>query len=349
MIRAMKPLNRRSFLRSSGGAALAAALTPVFADAADPVRRLIAHPGGLPHRILGKTGRPISVIGFPGLALSRVTQAEADKAVRGSFEQGMNYFDVAPAYGNGRAEIALGPALAPLPRDQIFLSGKTKRRDAAGARAELEESLRRLKTDHLDLYQLHVMSTAAEVKQVFGPGGAMETLVRAREEGKVRWLGFSAHTKEAALDCLRHFPFETVMYPVNFIEHFTHQFDPEVLTLARSAGAAVIAIKPISAGSWRPGETRTRGNYWYKALEAQEEINQAIRFTLSLESVVSAIPTSFLDLNERAIIAGRNFRPATEGDLGAMRELAAKYSPLFPRKPLYLSSTGPHSRYYAHA
>ena len=112
MIRAMKPLNRRSFLRSSGGAALAAALTPVFADAADPVRRLIAHPGGLPHRILGKTGRPISVIGFPGLALSRVTQAEADTAVRGSFEQGMNYFDVAPAYGNGRAEIALGPALA---------------------------------------------------------------------------------------------------------------------------------------------------------------------------------------------------------------------------------------------
>ena len=157
-----------------------------------------------------------------------------------------------------------------------------------------------------------------------------------------------AATKEAALDCLRNFPFETVMYPVNFIEHFTHQFDPAVLTLARQSGAAVIAIKPISAGSWKPGETKTRGNYWYKALEAQEEINQAMRFTLSLDTVVSAIPTSFLDLNERAIIAGKTFSPATEADLGALRELAGKYSPLFPRKPMYLSSTGPHSRYYAH-
>jgi len=344
----MKPLNRRSFLRSTGGAALAAAITPVFADPADPDRRLIAHPGGLPRRILGKTGRAISIVGFPGLALSRVTQAEANAAVRASFDQGMNYFDTAPSYGKGTAEIALGPALAPLPRAEVFLSCKTRRRDAAGAREELEESLRRLKTDYFDLYQLHVMSTAAEVKQVFGPGGAMETLVRARQEGKVRWLGFSAHTKEAALDCLRHFPFETVMYPVNFIEHFTHKFDPEVLTLARQAGAAVIAIKPISAGSWKPGEAKTRGNYWYKALEAQEEINQAMRFALSLDTVVSAIPTSFLDLNERAIIAGKTFRPATEADLGALRELAGKYSPLFPRKPLYLSSTGPHSRYYAH-
>ena len=344
----MSPLNRRSFLRATGGAALASAMAPVFADPADPTRRLVAHPGGLPRRVLGKTGRAISIVGFPGLALSRVTQDEANAAVRASFDHGMNYFDTAPSYGKGTAEIALGPALAPLPRAEVFLSCKTLRRDAAGAREELEESLRRLKTDYFDLYQLHVMSTAAEVKQVFGPGGAMETLVRARQEGKVRWLGFSAHTKEAALDCLRNFPFETVMYPVNFIEHFTHQFDPAVLTLARQSGAAVIAIKPISAGSWKPGETKTRGNYWYKALEAQEEINQAMRFTLSLDTVVSAIPTSFLDLNERAIIAGKTFSPATEADLGALRELAGKYSPLFPRKPMYLSSTGPHSRYYAH-
>lgn len=341
-------MKRRSFLRTAGGAALAAGLSPVFADPADPTRLLIPHAGGLPRRMLGRTGRAVSIVGFPGLALSRVTQAEANAAVRASFEQGMNYFDVAPSYGKGTAEIALGPALEPLPREEVFLSCKTKRRDAAGAQEELEQSLRRLKTDYFDLYQLHVMSTAAEVKQVFGPGGAMETLVRARREGKVRWLGFSAHTKEAALDCLRHFTFETVMYPVNFIEHHTHRFDPEVLTLCRESGAAVIAIKPISAGSWKPGEQKTRGNYWYKALESQDEINLAMRFALSLDPVVSAIPTSFLDLNERAIIAGKTFRPATEADLGALRELAGKYSPLFPRKPLYLSSTGPHSRYYAH-
>jgi len=342
-------MKRRSFLRTAGGAALAAGLSPVFADPADPTRRLIPHAGGLPRRVLGRTGRAISIVGFPGLALSRVPQVEANAAVRASFEQGMNYFDVAPSYGKGAAEIALGPALEPLPREEVFLSCKTKRRDAAGAQEELEQSLRRLKTDYFDLYQLHVMSTAAEVKQVFGPGGAMETLVRARREGKVRWLGFSAHTKEAALDCLRHFPFETVMYPVNFIEHHTHRFDPEVLTLCRESGAAVIAIKPISGGSWKPGEQKTRGNYWYKALESQDEINLAMRFALSLDPVVSAIPTSFLDLNERAIIAGKGYQPATEAELTSVRALAEKYSPLFPRKPLYISSTGPHARYYAHA
>ena len=153
----------------------------------------------------------------------------------------------------------------------------------------------------------------------------------------------------AALDCLRHFTFETVMYPVNFIEHHTHRFDPEVLTLCRESGAAVIAIKPISAGSWKPGEQKTRGNYWYKALESQDEINLAMRFALSLDPVVSAIPTSFLDLNERAIIAGKGYQPATEAEFTSVRALAEKYSPLFPRKPLYLSSTGPHARYYAHA
>ena len=343
-------MQRRTFLRTLGTAAggLAAGFNPVFADPADPSRRLLTHPSGLPRRILGRTGQAVSIIGFPGLALFRVPQEEANAAVRVAFDQGMNYLDTAPSYGNGRAEIALGPALKGLPRDELFLSCKTKRRDAAGAREELEQSLRRAGTDHFELYQLHVMSTAADVREAFGPGGAMETLVRAREEGKVRWLGFSAHTKEAALECLRLHRFETVMYPVNFIEHYTHRFDPDVLRLAREAGAAVISIKPISAGSWKPGEQKTRNNYWYKALEEQGEINRAIQFALSLDPVVTAIPTSFLDLNQRAIVAGRAFQPATAADLGALRALAEKYNPLFPRKPLYLSERGPHADYHAH-
>ncbi len=343
-------MKRRTFLKTVGTAAggFAAGFRPAFADPADPTRKLIAHPSGLPRRVLGRTGQAISIIGFPGLALTRTTQEEANQAVRTSYEQGMNYFDVAPAYGNGKAEIAMGPALQGLPRDQIFLSCKTKKRDAAGAMEELERSLTRLKTDHFELYQMHVMSTANDVKEAFGPGGAMETLVKARAQGKVRWLGFSAHTKEAALDCLRHFKFETVMYPVNFVEHYTHQFDPDVLKLARQEGAAVIAIKPISAGSWKTGEKKTRNNYWYKALEAQDEITQALRFALSLDPVVTGIPTSFVDLNERSIVAGKAYRPATSADLDSMRALAEKYSPLFPRAPLYHSAVGPHSDYYAH-
>ena len=341
-------MKRRSFLKTVGTAAggLAAGFNPVFAAPSDPSRRLIAHASGMPRRILGRTGQAVSVIGFPGLVLGKLTQEESNRVVRASFDQGVNYFDVAPAYGNGKAETAMGPALTGL-RDQIFLSCKTKMRDGKGAMAELERSLQRLNTDHFELYQLHVMSTAADVKQTFGPGGAMETLLKAREQGKVRWLGFSAHTKEAALDCLREYKFDTVMYPVNFIEHYRHQFDPEVLTLAKQHGAAVIAIKPISAGNWNPGETRTRGNWWYKVLENQPDITQAIRFSLSLDPVVTALPTSFVDLAEMSIVAGKAFRPATSADLGSMKALAEKYSPLFPRKPLYLGAVGPHTNYGA--
>ena len=324
---------------------MAAGLRPAFADPGDPSRKLIPHASGLPRRVLGRTGRAVSIIGYPGLALSKVTQPVANEALHAAFEKGINYFDVAPAYGD--AEIKMGGAMVGLPRDEIFLASKTKQRSAAGARSELERSLTRLKTDRFDLYQMHVMSTAADVKEVFEPGGAMETLVSAQKEGKVRWLGFSAHTKEAALALLRRFRFDTVMYPVNFIEHYTHQFDPEVLAVARAEGTAGLAIKPISAGSWKKGEARTRNNYWYRALEEQSEIELALRFSLSLDPVVAALPTSFTDLAEKSILAGVAYRPATDADLASLRALAEKYQPLFPRNPSWVT-VGPHSEYYAH-
>jgi aryl-alcohol dehydrogenase-like predicted oxidoreductase len=340
-------MKRRTFLKTVGTAAsgLAAGLRPIFADPADVTRTLIQHPSGLPRRVLGRTGRAVSIIGFPGLALSRITQPEANAALHAAFTKGVNYFDVAPAYGD--AELKMGPAMVGLPRDEIFLSCKTKQRGAAGSRMELERSLTRLKTDRFDLYQLHVMSTKAEVEEVLGPGGALETLVKAREQGKVRALGFSAHTKEAAMALLQQFKFDTVMFPVNFIEHYTHQFDPEVLTQCRREGTAVLAIKAISAGSWKRGETRARGN-WYKVLEDQSEIDQAIRFSLSLDPVVAALPTSFIDLTEMSIAAAVKYRPATDADLEALRVLAEKYTPLFPRNPSWVLAA-PHGDYYQSA
>lgn len=343
-------MKRRTFLKTVGATAggVALGVRPSFADPAAPDRKLIPHASGLPRRILGRTGRAVSIVGYPGLALSKVAQPAATAALRSGFDQGVNYFDVAPAYGD--AEIKMGIAIADgkIPRDQFFLASKTKVRDAAGARVELERSLQRLKTDHFDLYQLHVMSTKAELDQVCGAGGALETLVKAREEGKVRALGFSAHTKEAALALMRRFKFETVMFPVNFIDHYTNQFDPEVLALAKAEGLAVQAIKPISAGAWKRGEQKTRNNWWYKVLEEQSEIDQAIRFSLSLDPVVTVLPTSFVDLVEKSILAGKKFRPATTADLDGLRAMAEKYTPLFPRNPAWVSIPGPHTEYYAH-
>lgn len=340
-------MQRRTFLKTVGTAAGGVALgfRPAFANPADPTRQLIPHASGLPRRILGRTGRAISIIGYPGLALSKIPQADANTALRAAFDRGVNYFDVAPAYGDAEIKAGIAMESTRIPRDQIFLSTKTKMRDAKGAQAELERSLTRLKSDHFDLYQLHVMATKADVETVFGPGGAMETLVKAREQGKVRWLGFSAHTKESALALLQQFKFDTAMYPVNFIEHYTHKFDPEVLSLCRREGVAVIAIKPISAGSWKTGEQRTRNNWWYKTLEEQADIDLALRFTLSLDPVVSALPTSFVDLAEKSIVAGKTYQPATEAEIGALRGLIEKYQPLFPRGASWVHAA-PHAEYY---
>lgn len=329
-------MKRRSFLKTVGGAAGLAAVnwTRMFGHAAD--RPILDHPSGLPRRVLGRTGRAISIVGFPGLALSRLSQEESNTAARKAFDLGCNYFDVAPAYGD--AEQKMGPALAGW-RDQVFLSCKTKMRDAKGAREELERSLQRLKTDHFDLYQLHHIRTPAEVQQALGPGGAMETLLKAREEGKVRWLGFSAHTTKGALELMKGFRFDTVMFPVNFVEYFSIGFGKPILELAKEQGAAVIAIKPTSAGAWAPGAERTR-NWWYPTVETVEDLTLALRFTLSLDPVITGIPVSFMDVFEKTIEAARAYRRISEEELARLRDRAAQSLSLFKREEDAVATAG---------
>ena len=127
----------------------------------------------MPKRTLGKTGQKISIIGFPGLSLAKQSQDEDKKALHHAYEQGINYFDVAPTYNRGNSEISMGTGLQGIDRSKIFLSCKTQMRDADGARKELERSLTRLKTDYFDLYQLHAISRPEDVQQALGPSGAM--------------------------------------------------------------------------------------------------------------------------------------------------------------------------------
>ncbi|NBT19640.1 MAG: aldo/keto reductase [Proteobacteria bacterium] len=161
------------------------------------------------YRTLGQTGQKLSVIGFGGIVVTETPQDEANRLVASAVARGVNYFDVAPSYGD--AEDRLGPALRPH-RDGVFLACKTGMRDAVGARAELESSLAKMHTDHFDLYQLHAMTKMEDVETVLGPGGAMETFLRARDEGKVKYLGFSAHSTEAAVALLDRFPFDSVLF-----------------------------------------------------------------------------------------------------------------------------------------
>jgi aryl-alcohol dehydrogenase-like predicted oxidoreductase len=323
-------MKRRSFLKMVGGVAggMAAGVAPEFVQA-EPV---VSVHRGMPQRLMGRTGLKVSIVCFPGFGLRQQSQENCNAAIKEALERGVNFFDVAPAYGkDGECEEKLGVALQGHERSSYYLACKTKMRDHDGCREELERSLKRLKTDHFDLYQLHHLVQPADVKTALGPGGAVETILKAKEQGKVRFIGFSAHTTKAALEALNGFPFDTVMFPISYAEFYTRGFGKEVLSLAREKGAGVLAIKPMNAGAPKSGD-KLQHPWWYKTLEEQEDINMAWRFTLSLPGVVTGIPPAFLDLTQRAITAGHAFRPVTEADALKLQEMAAGQGSIFKRE-----------------
>ena len=318
-------MERRSFLKIAGGFAGSAALAMQSALGADA-----AGPREMPRRVLGRTGKKVSVVGFPGLGLNRIEQDACNAAVHRAFEQGINYYDVAPAYG--KAEVRMGIALQGIDRSKIFLACKTKKRDADGARQELERSLERLKTGYFDLYQIHAVFSVKEARQALAPGGAIDTILKAKEEGIIRHVGFSAHTTEGALAMMRGYDFDTVMFPINFIEYFKFDFGKPVLELAREQGAAVLAIKPVSGGLYPDEVARRDRKWWYIPIDDQNEINLAMRWALSQEPVVAGIPSSILELFDKVVQAGCTYRPITKAETAKLQSIAKQRLSVFKRE-----------------
>ncbi|MFO1499021.1 MAG: aldo/keto reductase [Verrucomicrobiota bacterium] len=322
-------MKRRFFLKTIGGVAggVAVGIAPDFGQA-EPVVRIDKN---MPKRALGRTGLTVSIVGYSGLALREDTQERCTAAIHQAFDRGVNYYDVAPAYADGVCENKMGIALQGLDRTAFHLACKTKMRDREGCQMELERSLSRLKTDYFDVYQLHHLVQPADVRKALGPGGAMEAILKAKEKGQVRLIGFSAHTTKAALEAMRLFQFDTVMFPINFVEYYTRDFGKAVLEKAKEQGAAVLSIKVMHAGAPKPGEKLTHP-WWYRALEDQDEVNMAWRFSLSLPGVVTGFAPAYLDLVEKAITAGQAFRPATEVDREKLQAMAAGQGSIFKRE-----------------
>ncbi len=230
----------------------------------------------------------LSILGFGGMLLVGMDQPSARRIIDEATDRGINYFDVAPFYGSGEAEQKMGKALAGH-RKRVFLACKTLERSAKAAAGELDHSLRELRTGHFDLYQFHAVSDLGEVEEIFAPGGALETVLRAREQGKVRYIGFSAHSVEAALAMLDRFPFDSILFPVNFICYARGGFGPQVVAKAKEKGAAILAIKAMAHGPWRKRDERKYPNCWYRPIEDADLARRALRFALS-EGATAAIP-----------------------------------------------------------
>ena len=279
-------------------------------------------------RRYGRTNVKLSVIGFGGIIVMNESQEAANRIVAEAIERGINYFDVAPSYGD--AEERLGPALEPY-RDSVFLACKTLKRTKKEALEELHQSLKRLRTDHFDLYQLHAVSTLDDVNQIFSEGGAIEAFLEAREQGLIKYIGFSAHSEEAALALLDRFDFDSILFPINWVCWFQRGFGPRVVEKAKEKNVAILAIKTLAKRKLKEGEKRKRPKCWYAPIESFDEALMAVRFTLSLP-VTAAVSPGYADLLWWMCDAAEMFKPLSEEEMKSIAEKSVGLEPIFPQR-----------------
>lgn len=304
-------MNRRTFVAATAASSLSGAAASI------------------PKRVY-KDGVELSIIGFGGIVIMGYEQKEANRIVASAWERGVNYYDVAPSYGDGEAEIKLGPALQPF-RKNAFLACKTTRRDAAGAQQEFEQSLRRLRTDYFDLYQFHAVSSMEDVEKILAPGGAAEFFLRMKKEGKARFLGFSAHHAEAALALMEKFPVDSILFPVNFVCWHEGQFGPQMLEMAREKKIARLALKGMAHTTWPKDLPRARRKYakcWYQPLDEPEKARLALGWTLSQE-ITAAIPPGEKSLFDLALDIGASFQPLSRAEIEKVAAIARGIEPIF--------------------
>ncbi|NLX83649.1 MAG: aldo/keto reductase [Clostridiales bacterium] len=219
---------------------------------------------------LGKTGYLISPIIYAGIVSMDERQADSDNYVAKSIDMGVNYFDIAPSYGN--AELIFGQSFKPYRKD-VYLACKTTERKAKDAEKEFYQSLENLKTDWFDVYQLHSLTTPEDVELAFGPGGTMDLVLKLQQKGLIRKIGFSAHSQYAALEALKRYPFDTVMFPLNYLLHMGQGIGSELLKVKQEKGFGLLGIKALVERAWLNDTEREQSNWpksWCKPFDQDD-------------------------------------------------------------------------------
>lgn len=316
--------SRRGFLKAAALSTAALAIKPALGQNGETPSNAAL----LPRRGFGKTGIQLSIIGMGGIVVRDAAQDHANRIVAEFVERGVNYFDVAPTYGD--AEDKLGPALEPH-RKNVFLACKTDKRTGDEAAAELKRSLAKLRTDHFDLYQLHaVTDVARDVDAVFAKGGAMEILIAAQKSGQIHHLGFSAHSVDAAFAAMDRFDFDSILFPVNFANYFAGNFGPQIMERAQSKGMARLALKALAHQKWRENDPGRKlyPKCWYRPITDQRSAGLALRFTLG-QPVTAALPPGEESLFRLALDFAPGLAPLTQSETRELEALAADSTPIF--------------------
>lgn len=240
----------------------------------------------IPKAPFGSTGHQSTRTLFGAAALSDVTQEAADRAMETVLSYGVNHVDTAASYGD--AELRLGPWMERY-REDLFLATKTGERRKADAADEIRRSLERLRTDRVDLIQLHNLVDEAEWEVAMGPGGALEAAIEARDEGLVRFIGVTGHGVEVAArhrQSLERFAFDSVLLPYSYVMMRNPEYAADVealMTVCEQRGVAVQTIKAITRRPWgpRPQDRAT----WYQPLEDPDAIRLSVHWVLGRPGV----------------------------------------------------------------
>jgi predicted aldo/keto reductase-like oxidoreductase len=270
----------------------------------------------LPRRPLGKTGHQATLfaLGGEGVLRTHGRMADAVRTIHRALDQGVNYCDTAPAYSS--SQDYYGEALGER-RKQIFLASKTNDRTRDGSLRLLDDSLRRLKTDHLDLWQLHDLRTDYDLERIFGPAGALEAMQKAREDGRVRNLGLTGHHDPAILlEAMRRFSFDNVLVALNVADVHRLSFRDSVLVEARRQGMGVVGMKVAAQGALLGLGRLT--------------MDQAMGYVLSLAGVSTVVIgcQSPEQVDDNARIA-RAFQPMPEDEMRQLEKRTEKHADSF--------------------
>jgi uncharacterized protein len=333
--------NRRDFMKA-GGAATAALLSqgawPRAAQASPGLPSNPATAGAMPTRALGTTGYRVGIFSLGGQsAIERGSnEAVAVPMVDRALDLGVNYIDTSSIYGGPErwSERYIGQVMKRR-RAEAFLASKTKERTRDGSMRMLEESLKLLHTDHLDLWQLHDIGTTRDVDEVFARGGAMEALLEARDQKMVRFLGLTGHHRpESLMEAIRRFPFDATLIALNAADRHHHSFTTELLPLAVEKQMGIIGMKITGRGrllsTWTPPPLEQQKRSWEGVVIADRPgtigMRDAMFYTLSLPVSTVIIGCDSVAQLEENVRLAREFTPLSEGQMAALAERAAPCS-----------------------
>jgi len=264
-------------------------------------------------RPFGKIGVKFPIISFGAQRVVDAhgcSESQALKILNHALDRGIRYFDTAWVYSDGQSEERVGK-VARHRRKEMWIATKTITRTAKESRLQLEESLRRLQTDHIDEWRLHNVWSLEELDKVIGSGGSLEAAIQARNKGMVRYISISGHTNpKVQIEALNRFPFDSVLCAVSVLDHFILSFAEEFLPIANAKGVAIIGMKVLGLGVLAP--------YYEKAL----------RYTLSLPISTAIVGMETMEQLEKNLVVAENFKPLTDEErLELFREIMPQVTP----------------------